>query len=484
MNNRAKIFVSTHGCCLLTDNRGADFKPGANGGNEPTEISRILLRIAQVYIKETGSDESDYWMSFVFDVCASLGLCSERYISYLKSKQKRDYILQSFAHVTEENGEESIGINEVAVSIRDYALRSPPSPKQEEHAVKATVDAILAFAHHLTSIDRSIEKCEERFFKKIMEEVYIQMGWQRWERISLSPPKQRTNAKHGSFTRNAKNSPTKLEDAVKEISSLIGLQSIKAEVQSLINSLQVQQLRAQAGLPDIGQSNHMVFYGNPGTGKTTIARKLGDIYRHLGILSSGHFIETDRAGLVGGYLGQTAIKSTEVLNSALGGLLFIDEAYSLSPKQNQDQYGQEAIDTILKYMEDHRDNLVVIVAGYQDLMQEFLKSNPGLRSRFNKYFFFEDYGHDDLAKIFFLMADKGHYLVTPDAEAHLRLLLKEMVQKKSKNFGNGRSIRNLFEKTIANQADRIIRQGHAEKVELIRIDVSDIRRDDMIDASR
>lgn len=480
MNNKAKIFIATHGRFLLTDNRVTDLRLGTNRENQPTKISRIFLSIALAYIKETGSGESDYWMSFVFDVCASLGLCSERYITYLNSEQKKDYILNSLSHVTKRNSDESIGAKEIAVLIRDYVTQSLSSSKQEEHIIKAKVDAMLAFAHNLTSTDRSIEKCEEGFFPRMREEIYLQMGWRQWERVVLSVNQQSTNTKNLSVTSNAKNSPTRLEDIVNEINSLVGLQSIKTEVQSLVNTLQVQRLRSQAGLPDIDQSNHMVFYGNPGTGKTTIARRLGDIYRHLGILSSGHFIETDRAGLVGGYLGQTAIKTTEVLNSALGGILFIDEAYSLSPKQNQDQYGQEAIDTILKYMEDNRDNLVVIVAGYQDLMGEFLHSNPGLRSRFNKYFFFQDYGHDELAKIFFLMADKGRYFITPDAELHLKSLLIEMVENKSKNFGNGRTIRNLFEKTISNQADRIIGQGHTEKTALMRIEVSDIRREDMI----
>jgi SpoVK/Ycf46/Vps4 family AAA+-type ATPase len=484
VNNKAKIFIATQGRCLLTDNRGTDLKLGADKVNQPTKISRILLGIAHAYIKETGSDDSDYWMSFVFDVCASLGLCSEQYISHLNSEQKKDYILQSFSHAREGNSEESIGVKEVAVLIREYVTQSLSPSRQEEHAIKARVDATLAFAHNLTSIDRSIEKCEEKFFIELRKEIYTQMGWRQWERVSLSASQQSTNATIESTTSNTKNSPTRLEDVVNEINSLVGLQSIKAEVQSLVNTLQVQRLRAQAGLPDIDQSNHMVFLGNPGTGKTTIARKLGDIYRHLGILSSGHFVETDRAALVGGYLGQTALKTTEVLNSALGGILFIDEAYSLSHAQNQDPYGQEAIDTILKYMEDNRKNLVVIVAGYQDLMREFLQSNPGLRSRFNKYFSFEDYGQDELAKIFFLMADKGRYFITPDAGVHLRALLAEMVENKSKNFGNGRTIRNFFEKTISNQAGRIVRHGHTEKIDLMRIEVSDIRHGDMIETNR
>ena len=484
MNNKAKIFFATHGHSLLTENKETCVGRCDARENQPTKISILFLRVAHAYVKETGRNESDYLMSFVFDVCTSLGMCSERYMDFLNIPQKRHYILESFAHVEEMDSGESVGTKDVALLIRNYVQRSHAELKQEEHVIKAKVDAILAFAHNLTSIDRSVDECEESFFKKLRDEIYIQMGWRRWERISLRSHQQRANENNGFATSNVNKKPARLEDVVNEINSLVGLQSIKAEVQSLINMLHVQRLRKQAGLPDINQSNHMVFYGNPGTGKTTIARRLGDIYRHLGILSSGHFIETDRAGLVGGYLGQTAIKTNEVLNSALGGILFIDEAYTLSPKQNQDQYGQEAIDTILKFMEDHRDNLVVIVAGYQDLMREFLQSNPGIRSRFNKYFFFEDYGHDELEKIFYLMADKGHYFVTSDAEEHLRSLLIEMVESKSPNFGNGRTIRNFFEKTVSNQSDRIIRQGLSEKLELMRIDLSDIRREDIIEAGR
>lgn len=282
------------------------------------------------------------------------------------------------------------------------------------------------------------------------------------------------------FKRKEEETNKSVEELIAEIDSLIGLENIKAEVKSLVNSLQVQQMRKSQGLPNPEISNHMVFFGNPGTGKTTIARQLGHLYRQLGILSRGHFIETDRSGLVGGYLGQTALKTTEVLNSALGGILFIDEAYTLSSTHGEDQYGQEAIDTILKYMEDHRDDLIVIAAGYENLMGEFLQSNPGMKSRFNKYFLFSDYSEDELAGIFLSIASASSYFLDERAEEHLRGITKEIVESKPENFGNGRTMRNLFERSLANQANRIVALSISEKADLQRIAAEDIQWHDLL----
>jgi hypothetical protein len=199
----------------------------------------------------------------------------------------------------------------------------------------------------------------------------------------------------------------------------------------------------------------MVFTGNPGTGKTTIARILGEIYKHLGVLSKGHMVETDRAGLVAGYLGQTAIRTEEVITSALGGILFIDEAYALS-SEDRDQFGQEAIDTLLKRMEDHRDDLIVIVAGYPGEMDRFINSNPGLQSRFTKYIHFEDYNAKELQEIFELLIRGGGHEMSQDGKKHLGSIFETMNQLRDARFGNGRTVRNLYERTIRNVATRVI----------------------------
>jgi stage V sporulation protein K len=202
-------------------------------------------------------------------------------------------------------------------------------------------------------------------------------------------------------------------------------------------------------------SLHAVFYGPPGTGKTTIARLLGKVYRCLGLLKKGHLIETDRAGIVAGYVGQTAIKVDEIVKEALDGVLFIDEAYSLSAHHGGKDFGQEAIDTLLKRMEDHRDRLVVIVAGYPDEMQEFIDSNPGLQSRFSRFFYFVHYKPEELIQIFDIFSNNVSFVVSPEAREKLLALLKEMYESRNRSFGNGRVVRNLFEKIVERQANRI-----------------------------
>jgi SpoVK/Ycf46/Vps4 family AAA+-type ATPase len=268
-----------------------------------------------------------------------------------------------------------------------------------------------------------------------------------------------------------------LDDLLVEINGLIGLENIKQEVAGLVNLLRVQQMRDEAGLTSLETSNHMVFYGNPGTGKTTIARKVGQIFKQLGILSKGHLIETDRTGLVAGYLGQTAIKTREVLDNANGGILFIDEAYTLCQDNSQDQYGQEATDTILKYMEDNRGDIVVIVAGYNNEMVRFINSNPGLKSRFNKYFRFSDYSAEELYEIFKDMATKAQYTLDAGCQEKLKKYLFEVHSNKGENFGNGRTVRNLFERCVANQANRIISLANLSPHELMRLTAGDIQHE-------
>ena len=275
-----------------------------------------------------------------------------------------------------------------------------------------------------------------------------------------------------------------VEEILHDINALVGLSNIKQEVSTLVNALKVQKLRRSAGLPVPDVSNHMVFYGNPGTGKTTIARKIAEIYRSLGLLSKGHLIESDRSSLVAGYLGQTAIKTKNILEEARGGILFIDEAYTLCQCGEQDQYGQEAIDTILKHMEDNRGDLVVIVAGYEAKMASFIESNPGLKSRFSKYFNFPDYSPSELALIFIEMAVASKYRPTCAFVEVLESMCQLMYTHKSSNFGNGRAIRNLFEKCISNQANRIVAIPSPTPEQLSELVESDISIDDIDFAMR
>jgi len=269
------------------------------------------------------------------------------------------------------------------------------------------------------------------------------------------------------------NSAEKIEDLQAELDSYIGLENIKEEVRSLINMVRVHQMRKEHGLPETDLSLHMVFSGNPGTGKTTVARIMARIYHALGILSKGQLVEVDRSGLVAGYVGQTAIKTSKVIEKAMGGVLFIDEAYALNGGTEND-FGQEAIDTILKAMEDHRDALVVIVAGYDDLMEDFIHSNPGLESRFNRFLHFEDYTLDEMMGIFAMRCDKGCYTLEPEAESEVRAYIQEQ-NDGGISFGNGRGVRNLFEKILVQQANRLAAMETVTKEDLMKITAEDVK---------
>lgn len=238
-----------------------------------------------------------------------------------------------------------------------------------------------------------------------------------------------------------------------ELEGLIGLNNVKQEIKTLANLVKVQQARKEEGLKNSTLSYHLVFTGNPGTGKTTIARIIASIYKDLKILKKGHLVKTDRSGLVAEYLGQTAVKTNAVIDTALDGVLFIDEAYSLTDEN--DSYGKEAVATLLKRMEDDRDRLVVILAGYTENMTHFIVTNPGLESRFNKYIEFTDYNAEELFQIFMRLAHKYDYLIDEEAQQIIKDLINIEIESKDKQFGNARFVRNLFENILANQANRL-----------------------------
>ena len=266
--------------------------------------------------------------------------------------------------------------------------------------------------------------------------------------------------------------PTRpLDELLAELDDLVGLDSVKREVHLVSNLLRVQQIRRDRGLPVLDQSRHLIFTGNPGTGKTTVARLLAQIYRTLGVVERGHLVETDRAGLVAGFVGQTAGRVVAAFDRAEGGVLLVDEAYSLA-RGGEEDFGREAIDTVVKLVEDRRDRLVVILAGYPDEMDELVAANPGMRSRFPKTIHFPDYGDDELLAIVESIGARGRYSLDEGGRAAVRRWLG--AQPRDRGFGNGRLARNLVEAAVANQATRLVALDHPTDEQLTTLTAADI----------
>jgi len=327
--------------------------------------------------------------------------------------------------------------------------------KSNAFLIKAYKEFIIQFGQGIIAADQNVSNHEMSAIAEITSQLssgaFGEMNSENTiEKGSSSANKSTTQSSVQNTEKDEK-----IEDVLAELEAFTGMDGIKRDVKSLINLLKIQKQRQNQGLSVVKPSLHMVFTGPPGTGKTTVARVMGRVFKALGVLEKGHIIETDRSGLVAGYVGQTAIKVDEVVQKSLNGILFIDEAYTLSPSDGQDSFGQEAIDTLLKRMEDNRDSLVVIVAGYEEEMQRFIESNPGFKSRFNKYISFDDYKPDELIEIFKSIVQKNKYIASNELITLLQSKFTDLYNSRTKSFGNGRVVRNLFEKIVENQSNRL-----------------------------
>ncbi|MBQ0115342.1 MAG: DUF4236 domain-containing protein [Bacteroidales bacterium] len=379
-------------------------------------------------------------------------------VSYENRKLMKPTLKESFVNVLETT--DVLNQNSSQMPANEFFLQNVFDNYNQELKTQY-MTLIYRFASAVANADGVINETEKQWLAEIMQSK---------EKITLG-----NNGSSNVNKSNLNKNKMPTSSPFDELTELIGLATVKEEITKLSNFIKIQKLRERKGLKTSSVSYHCVFTGNPGTGKTTVARIIASIYKELGVIKKGHLIETDRSGLVAEYVGQTAVKTNKIIDSALDGVLFIDEAYSLV-KSSKEDYGQEAIATLLKRMEDNRDRLIVILAGYRNEMKGFIDSNPGLQSRFNRYVDFSDYNAEELYEIFMKNVRSHDYYMDEGAKTKLKQILYETVENKDVNFGNARFVRNIFEKTLENQAMRLATEKRISEDMLKEINPADIQR--------
>lgn len=430
-------------CKLLTTYKVADLQDGKSAINESFRFSLIKFG---VYLSEVDGVISPAERECIK---SNLGVCPE--LDELRQLKYREKLSES------EYG------NAVPLLLKYCVLadvkRLIPNDPYKNQKGQIVVDTYKLFGQTMMSCQEE----ESIFAAKKLTDYCDRMTDFLGEFGAKIPLDQKMYITVNTDIKEPETDPEKLEKLLEDFNNLVGLKSVKDEVNSLVNLLRVQKMRKDNDMKISDVSKHMVFSGNPGTGKTTVARILAGIYKNLGVLKTGQLVEVDRSGLVKGYVGQTAIRTMEVVESAIGGVLFIDEAYTLTAGKGNGDFGQEAVDTLLKAMEDHREDLIVIVAGYPDLMEEFLGSNPGLKSRFNKYIYFEDYTAEEEIKILKGICKKQDYTMTPEAEQYAFEFFQRRLEEHPDGIANARDVRNFMEKAVTNQASRVVEIPDATK---------------------
>ena len=411
-------------------------------------ISDIIRAYNQVVLNE--NEKSKFTLAYFFDCLQGNDLAKVISIQRLNQMATNASFLQNVEKI-----KKAKFIN-TSLEYQDEYLMPSILLRMQHPLFMKSGNSIYRFASIVAKADGTVNENEKQELKNILDKT--------------THPKVKTKG----VSANEIPEGDSMEAVMAELDLLIGLEEVKTSIKELTNLLKVQKIRTDQGMANIEIGLHAVFMGPPGTGKTTIARLLGRLYKHLGYLKKGHLIETDRVGMVAGYVGQTAIKVNDIVNESIGGVLFIDEAYSLTPQDGGRDFGGEAVDTLIKRMEDFRNQLVVVVAGYTEPMKLFVESNPGLRSRFNRFFKFKHFLPTQLLQIFESFCKKSDFTLTSGSKEKLLDTCEMLYEKRDKGFGNARVIRNLFERCIQTQANRIVSIPVITKVILQTIEEQDI----------
>lgn len=457
-------------------------------GNYPESLVRMALasdclhHLGMAILADHRIEEHEFDVSFSMALPLASSICTlSRFRRYgVLDRNQWDVFLSAFMSDREwfgGNCKETRNLSLVLCLILHHLGRDSSLLPTYERMIRTIVGAVFQWGAS-TDVERDLVAKIDRMFAICNGNSYTSRnrGASRapspldpLKPIELEPPKKDAVQQYGP--------PEQvLNEAQEELDGLIGLSSVKTEVKRLMAYLKIQKQRREHGLKQSSQTLHFVFKGNPGTGKTTVARIIGKILYGFQILKTPKLVEGDRAALVSGYVGQTALKTGELVDSALDGVLFIDEAYALSNPTGQHDFGQEAINTLLKRMEDNRDQLVVIVAGYPRLMQQFIETNPGLESRFTRYIDFEDYAVEDLCRIFEKFCSDAEYELTTDARAMASVLFTAAYQGRDERFGNARFVRNVFERAVGLHSERLAAQPEAA---ITREDLIDFTQEDI-----
>lgn len=444
-----------------------------------TDVDK-LIKLCKTEIGLESDRIKEDLLRFLSYLSSSDGTIADEETAFLHQYLRLDYSPMALSQFIEENNTYSVAFESTVPEILRQCVDKDNRDLRDGKAIRDSLS--LEYVRVMEQLGKEFLVCDGSATESEVADynTYISMLKKyrenafRGDETAKSFPLEE-KAVRASAEAEENHDEKSLDALLAQLNQLVGLEKVKNDVTALIHLQEIQRIRKERGLKRLPISKHLVFYGNPGTGKTTVARLLAEIYHAIGILSTGTLVEVDRSGLVGGYVGQTALKTKEVINRAIGGVLFVDEAYSLAYSDSGNDYGREAIDTLLKGMEDNRDDLVVIVAGYPDLMQKFIDSNPGLRSRFNKYIYFEDYSPEDLLGIFKVLCQNAGYLIDDDTLKLVFELLEDRYNNKTANFANGREVRNIFEKIVSNQASRLFGKTDISDEELSRIISSDIK---------